>query len=78
MPFKLGPLELGIILVIILMIFGIGKLPQVGAALGKTIRSFKQGASSDAEDETKDEKKVKKSKANKTAAKKGSEAKAKA
>jgi sec-independent protein translocase protein TatA len=32
MPFKLGPLELVLILVVILVVFGVGKLPQVGAA----------------------------------------------
>ena len=52
MPFKLGPLELGLILLIILMVFGVGKLPQVGAALGKSIRAFKQGTSGEDEEET--------------------------
>ena len=51
MPFKLGPLEIGLILIIILVVFGVGKLPQVGAALGKSIRSFKEGQAGD--DETK-------------------------
>ncbi|MCL2150098.1 MAG: twin-arginine translocase TatA/TatE family subunit, partial [Dehalococcoidia bacterium] len=41
MPFKLGPLEIVLILVVILVIFGVGKLPQVGSALGKSIRAFK-------------------------------------
>jgi sec-independent protein translocase protein TatA len=36
-----GPLELGIILVIVLLIFGAGKLPQIGGAVGKSIREFK-------------------------------------
>jgi sec-independent protein translocase protein TatA len=44
-----GPLEIGIILVIILIIFGVGKLPQVGGAIGKSIREFKK--SSKGEDE---------------------------
>jgi len=48
---KLGPLELGLILLIILMVFGVGKLPQVGAALGKSIRAFKQGTSGEDEEE---------------------------
>lgn len=38
----LGPLELGIILVIVFIIFGAGKLPQLGDALGKGIRNFKR------------------------------------
>ena len=42
MPFRLGPLEIGLILVIILIVFGVGKLPQVGGAIGKGIRNFKK------------------------------------
>ena len=49
--FKLGPLEIGLILVIILIVFGVGKLPQVGAALGKSINAFKKGQSGEGEEE---------------------------
>ena len=42
MPFNLGPWELLIILLIVMMIFGVGKLPEVGSALGKAIREFRQ------------------------------------
>jgi sec-independent protein translocase protein TatA len=42
MPFHMGPLEIGIILVIVLIIFGVGKLPQVGGAIGKSIREFRK------------------------------------
>jgi len=35
-------LELGIILVIVIMIFGVGRLPEVGGAVGKTIREFRR------------------------------------
>ena len=42
---RLGPLEIGLILVVVLIIFGIGKLPQVGGALGKGIREFHKGQS---------------------------------
>ncbi len=41
--FGLGTQELLIILVISLVLFGAGKLPQVGGALGKGIRNFKKG-----------------------------------
>ncbi|NIP70492.1 MAG: twin-arginine translocase TatA/TatE family subunit [Planctomycetales bacterium] len=41
--FGLGHWELLIILVIVMIIFGAGKLPQIGAGLGKSIRNFKQG-----------------------------------
>jgi sec-independent protein translocase protein TatA len=37
----LGPWELGIILLIVIVIFGAGKLPEIGGAIGKSIRSFK-------------------------------------
>jgi sec-independent protein translocase protein TatA len=47
-----GPLELVIILVIALLILGPGKLPDVGAALGKSIREFRK-ASSDVQDAVK-------------------------
>lgn len=41
----IGPLELIIILVIALLILGPGRLPDVGAALGKGIREFRKAAS---------------------------------
>jgi sec-independent protein translocase protein TatA len=41
--FGLGPWELGIILVIVLIIFGAGKLPDIGAGIGKGIKNFKKG-----------------------------------
>ncbi len=44
MPFNVGPLELIIILVIALLILGPGKLPEVGASLGKSIREFRKAA----------------------------------
>jgi sec-independent protein translocase protein TatA len=46
LPFigQVGPLELVIILVIVIIIFGVGKLPTVGGALGKSIREFRSQA----------------------------------
>ncbi|MGA1871219.1 MAG: twin-arginine translocase TatA/TatE family subunit [bacterium] len=41
--FGIGIAELSIILVIILIIFGAGKLPEIGAAIGAGIRNFKVG-----------------------------------
>lgn len=42
--FGFGMPELVIILVIMLVIFGPGKLPQLGASLGGAIRSFRKAA----------------------------------
>jgi len=39
--FGLGMPELIIILVIIVIIFGAGKLPEIGSGIGKGIRNFK-------------------------------------
>jgi sec-independent protein translocase protein TatA len=55
--FGLGLQELLIILAIALVIFGPSKLPQIGSGLGKAIRDFKKGVSSDdSEDDVKEAK----------------------
>jgi sec-independent protein translocase protein TatA len=43
----LGPPELILILLIIVVIFGVGKLTQVGPALGKSIRGFREAVEDD-------------------------------
>lgn len=48
--FGLGMPELIIILVIVLVIFGASRLPQLGEGLGKAIKGFKKGIS-DSHDE---------------------------
>ena len=40
----IGPTELVILLVIILIVFGAGKLPEIGGALGKGIKNFKKAS----------------------------------
>jgi len=40
--FGFGTTELVIILVLVLVIFGAGKLPEIGGALGRGVRSFKK------------------------------------
>lgn len=42
--FGIGIPELVIILVIILIIFGVGKLPEIGGGMGKAIRNFKDAS----------------------------------
>ena len=44
MPFNIGPGELIIILIIALIVVGPGRLPDVGSALGKSIREFRKAA----------------------------------
>ena len=43
--FGIGIPELLVILVIVLMIYGVGKLPEIGHGLGKAIKGFKRGVS---------------------------------
>ena len=47
--FGLGLPEIIIILVLVLIIFGVGKLPEIGSGLGKAIRGFKRGMSEPSE-----------------------------
>ena len=46
----LGMTELLVILVIVLIIFGAGKLPEIGAGLGKGMRNFKKSVSGEADE----------------------------
>ena len=54
MPFgpNLGMSELIVIFMILVLVFGASRLPQLGEGLGKSIRSFKRGISSDDRIET--------------------------
>jgi len=55
--FGIGLPELLIILVIILIIFGVGKLPEIGSALGKGIKNFKKSVNENNEIANKESKK---------------------
>ena len=60
MPFRLGPTELIIILVIVLLLFGPGRIAKIAGELGRGIRSFKDGVNQGDEgeaNETAEEKK---------------------
>ena len=50
MPFRVGPIELIIVLVIVMVVFGVGRLPEIGGALGKSIRAFKKSVTTDEEE----------------------------
>ncbi len=39
---QVGPTELILVLLIVLIIFGVGKLPEIGGALGKAVRDFRK------------------------------------
>jgi sec-independent protein translocase protein TatA len=43
--FGMGPLELGIILAIVVVLFGAKRLPEIGSGIGKAIKNFKSGIS---------------------------------
>jgi sec-independent protein translocase protein TatA len=47
LPFNIGPWELGLVLGIMLIIFGPGKLPEVGRSIGKAIREFKSATANE-------------------------------
>jgi sec-independent protein translocase protein TatA len=55
--FGFGVTELILILLIILVIFGAGKLPEIGAGLGKGIKNFKKATSGEDEIDVTPEKK---------------------
>jgi len=55
--FGLGMPELLVILVIIVIIFGAGKLPEIGAGLGKGIKNFKEATKAEEKKEKLEDKK---------------------
>ena len=54
---RLGPTELVIILAIVLLLFGVGRLSRIGGELGRGIREFRTGLKGD-EDQTEKEKQI--------------------
>jgi sec-independent protein translocase protein TatA len=52
MPFNLGPVELGLILLIVAMLFGVGKLPEVFGSIGKGVREFRKESGMDESNKT--------------------------
>ena len=58
--FNVGPLELGVILLIVILLFGPKRLPELGSGIGKAISNFKKAFR---ESETSDEDKKPENKA---------------
>lgn len=44
---NLGPLEIGLIVLVILLLFGATRLPKLGRSMGQSIRGFKRGLQED-------------------------------
>jgi sec-independent protein translocase protein TatA len=47
---NVGPLEIAVVLVIVLIIFGPKRLPELGQSMGRGIREFKSSISGDSKD----------------------------
>ena len=43
MPLRLGPTELIIILVIVILLFGVGRIGKIAGELGNALRAFREG-----------------------------------
>jgi len=48
---NIGPLEIGVLLIVALIVFGPKKLPDLGRSLGKGLREFKDSLGGDDDDE---------------------------
>ncbi len=51
MPFRLGPTELFILLLIVIVLFGVGRIGKIAGELGRGIRAFRQGLTGANDDE---------------------------
>lgn len=51
----LGPLELGIVLVIVILLFGVGRIGKIAGEMGTGVRAFRDGLKGPQDAEKKDE-----------------------
>jgi sec-independent protein translocase protein TatA len=51
MPGNIGPLEIGVVLIVALLVFGPKRLPELGSGLGRGIREFKESITGERRDE---------------------------
>jgi sec-independent protein translocase protein TatA len=58
MPIKLGTPELLILLTIVLLLFGVGRIGKIASELGRGIREFRQGISDDSGDKAEEKPKA--------------------
>lgn len=54
MNFLPGGWEWAILLIIVLIVFGVGKLPQIGGAIGQSIREFREASKEEPKEEPQD------------------------
>ncbi|MBI3340549.1 MAG: twin-arginine translocase TatA/TatE family subunit [Chloroflexi bacterium] len=52
--FRLGPTELTIILVIVLLLFGVGRIGKIASELGSGLRAFKSSLNGESEEKKQD------------------------
>jgi sec-independent protein translocase protein TatA len=53
---NIGPLEIAVVLIIVLIIFGPKRLPELGQSMGRGIREFKNSLSGDKDKDSEEEK----------------------
>lgn len=59
---RFGPTELIIILVIVILLFGVGRISKISGELGSGIRSFREGLQGDKKEDEEDDEETKKDK----------------
>jgi sec-independent protein translocase protein TatA len=59
LPFGIGPMELGLLVLVVLLLFGPKRLPQLGKSIGKTVKAIRDGVDGADEDLDADDTKAK-------------------